>query len=189
MNDCPFLQELPFQSYSVPCDLADKIIVWKIVVTTNRRVSFSSDTFDEFCPTVPDIPQPERRMQYIVRKMLTIYVFKLRFFLFKLRFKLFTSNLFNVVHCLYKIYHLERRLCYKLWLKCLQLFSRTKAPGHTYCIYLGCLSCFHICISISQIQTVFFLSPSSSIRATTPSGAGFLRMPNASLSPYTLSNV
>ena len=30
-----------------------------------------------------------------------------------------------------------------------------------------------------------FLSPSSSIRATTPSGAGFLRMPNASLSPYT----
>ena len=134
-------------------------------------------------------PQPERRMQHIVRKMLTIYVFKLRFFLFELRFKLFTSNLFNVVHCLYKIYHLERRLCYKLWLKCSSSsLGRKPQVTPTVSTWAACPVSISVLVSPRYKQSSF-LSPSSSIRATTPSGAGFLRMPNASLSPYTLSNV
>ena len=95
---------------------------------------------------------PERSIKHIVRKILTIRVFKLHFFLYDR----FCFNLFNMIHCLYIINHLEGRICHKLWCKCLQLFSRPKSPGHTYCIYLRCLSCFHICVGISQIQTLLF---------------------------------
>lgn len=128
---------------------------------------------------------PERSIKHIVRKILTIRVFKLHFFLYDR----FCFNLFNMIHCLYIINHLEGRICHKLWCKCLQLFSRPKSPGHTYCIYLRCLPCFISVLVSPRYRHSSFLSPSSSIKATTPSGAGFFLMPCASLSPYTLSNV
>lgn len=94
-----------------------------------------------------------------------------------------------LVHCLYKTITWKGDSATSFGLNASSSsLGRKPQVTPTVSTWAACPVSISVLVSPRYKQSSF-LSPSSSIRATTPSGAGFLRMPNASLSPYTLSNV